>query len=363
MDARDLKKSFDIIKKSFPKRSSQLKGKWQEQGYTILKEILYSAYIKKKYDEVLTYSPFTTFYIFSRENHKDYYDHKNKRFIGRFDKDGWGKNNIQGISLYDMIPKGGKRFDRYNIFKKDTVELYEKDEPRFAEYKETFIKSKKRFHYFDIALDVPINKKYNDTEESAHSISAIYDSDTKTIDFFDVNSYTFTLTIKVKKLFQDFFGEIYGKSVKINYSPECLKLGNLLLDYYNNCEFHEEVLFPDFGVGGPCLMWTLWFLELRLKNATFTRKEILDIVYSKGKGVFRDGEDLCDIIYGYAFFVHNFVKDYDVKVKDGNPVVLKKNKPLINFKNKKVLQQFIMVTSVAMAIFVTGHLRKLIKKI
>ena len=360
MDAADLKKSFDIIKKSFPKRSSQLKGKWQEQGYYTLTGILYSAYIKEKYDTVLTYAPFTKLRISFMRSHIDYYDQKNKCFVGDFDKDGWGKNNTRVLSLYDIVPKETRIIESELIFSKNTKGYSEKNESRFKEYSDTFKKSKKRFHYFDIYVEVPINKKYDDKEISGHSISAIYDSDTKTIDFFDTNSDTFTLTMKFKSLFEDFFKEIYDKGMKINYSPECLKLGKLFAGYYDNCDFHKEVLFPDFEVGGACLMWTLWFLELRLRNSTFTRKEIIDLVYKKGKEDFYGEEDLCDIIYGYGLFVHNIVNDYDVKVKDKDIVVLRKNKPLINFKNKKVLQQVIMVTSVAMTIFAMG---KFIKKI
>ena len=354
MDAADLKKSFDIIKKSFPKRSSQLKGEWQ--GSYVLMEILYSAYIKEKYDKVLTYAPFTTLYVSSGENHKDYYDKKNKRFIGEFDKDGWGKNNTESLILYDIVPEGGKIIDTEVIFGRGAKGYNEKNESRFKEYSDTFKKSKKRFHYFDMSVKVPVNKKHGDKEISYHSLSAIYDSDTKTIDFFDTNSNTFTLTMRFKPLFEDFFGEIYTRSVKINYSNECLNLGELAMRHHDNCEYQKEFLFPEFKIRGLCVIWTLWFLELRLKNVTFTRKEILDLVYRK---VIRE-EDICDILYGYGLFAHNFVKDYTVKVKDKDIVVLRKNKPLINFKNKKVLQQVVMVTSVAMTIFAIG---KFIKKI
>ena len=356
MDAADLKKSFDIIKKSFPKRSSQLKGKWQEQGYYTLTGILYSAYIKEKYDTVLTYAPFTKLRISFMRSHIDYYDQKNKCFVGDFDKDGWGKNNTRVLSLYDIVPKETRIIESELIFSKNTKGYSEKNESRFKEYSDTFKKSKKRFHYFDMSVKVPVNKKHGDKEISYHSLSAIYDSDTKTIDFFDTNSNTFTLTMRFKPLFEDFFGEIYTRSVKINYSNECLNLGELAMRHHDNCEYQKEFLFPEFKIRGLCVIWTLWFLELRLKNVTFTRKEILDLVYRK---VIRE-EDICDILYGYGLFAHNFVKDYTVKVKDKDIVVLRKNKPLINFKNKKVLQQVVMVTSVAMTIFAIG---KFIKKI
>lgn len=89
-----------------------------------------------------------------------------------------------------------------------------------------------------------------------------------------------------------------------------------------------RLLKNDFKTNiGFCLIWSLWYIELRLKNPDTPSKQLI-------KEATKDlGTNLCRFITGYAANVLNFSKKFDLVVgKDGK---------IVDYKEKGVLQKIV----------------------
>jgi hypothetical protein len=67
----------------------------------------------------------------------------------------------------------------------DQAYTINKSEKYYKNFIDPYKNSKKRFHFFDIDVVFPINKQLKFKKFSRHSISAIYDSKSKSVEFFD----------------------------------------------------------------------------------------------------------------------------------------------------------------------------------
>jgi len=145
-----------------------------------------------------------------------------------------------------------------------------------------------------------------------HSASAIYDANSNQVDFF--NTILSTFNIKAfNEQFKIFFRAIYGNEVKLKYSIKCRLLAitemqNLCKErFYKNSKFYIN--------GGPCVIWTLWFLDMRLTNKHLSYQEVL----KKALKIFIEVPDLvCKVIVNYGVFADKIIKKYDLIVDDKN---------------------------------------------
>ena len=263
------KSSFDIIKRTF---DPEYEGEWF--GSVAQKQTFINIYIKEKYKDNLLFLPFVLIVTL--------YGKK---------KQGTGGGKNGDVVLVDYNTKNENYVRQIN---KKTV----KNE--LTPYIKKYQNSKKRFHFFDITMHLWVS------QEELHSVSALYDKQTNQVDFF--NTTLLADLSLFNKRFQLFFKQIYGKDVKLNYSPECLKFGELK----NICEwdFYKHSIDKKFLIDGACAIWTLWFLELRLKNKSFSREDIVD----KALVMFKNKKDLvCKLLYDYGVFVDKITQQYNVK--------------------------------------------------
>ena len=184
-------------------------------------------------------------------------------------------------------------------------------------YIEKYRKSKKRFHFFHIVM---YTRDKNTGKIVGHSTSALYDSDSKsdkkTIDFFNNIQYGNTNLKAYDRQFKTFFGAIYGKDISLNYSYECNRFG----DFDQHCmENFNPKANPKFkNYIGPCLIWTLWFLDTRLKNTHLSREQVIKFAL----GIFlKEKELVCKILIDYAIFVDKFVKQYTIDIQQSKKKV------------------------------------------
>ena len=101
---------------------------------------------------------------------------------------------------------------------------------------------------------------------------ALYDSKTNEIEFFQRNPGLgkYTVFDKSKPLIKKFFTYIYGDNLKFKFQENfCLKA-----DFFSeSCTYKNYDLYD--RVDGDCLLWVLWYLELRLKNQALSRNQVL----------------------------------------------------------------------------------------
>ena len=121
---------------------------------------------------------------------------------------------------------------------------------------------------------------------------------------------------------------------------QCYSLGEV--EFYNLCkkDFYEN---SKFYIDGPCVIWTLWFLDMRLTNKHLSYQEVL----KKALEVFRKNHQLvCKVIMNYGVFAHKITKKYDLIVDDKNNTVeiVYKKTP----QNNRILKMILgSLTSVA----------------
>lgn len=160
------------------------------------------------------------------------------------------------------------------------------------EYIQEYRKTNKRFTLYPISL--------NDIKNTdGHVLYMLYDKKFNQIEVFD-NTYNINVILTKKHMFfTNFFKKIYG-AVKFHYQ----NYGCILSQYELNFCKSEKYLYKSAGY---CVIWFLWFLELRLKNRSLTSKQIVNKIKEKLQ---IKPEILCEILIGYAQFVDKLTNDY-----------------------------------------------------
>jgi hypothetical protein len=315
------KKPFDLVEKPF---NPELIGEWI--GYKNIDHIFYLTYIKKNFQKQLHFLPFVHPVLF------DYI---------------FGKYNY--MTIYDDNKK--KDFTRDNI-------------SEYKKYLSLYKNTKKRFTYFPITIMEIAEYKDNPREVVGHAISAIHDKKTQEVEIFDSNP------LNIKKLGSEiskFFEDIYGKDIKVIYIHKCFSLSRLEID---SC---YDTPYKYASEGGFCVIWTLWYLELRLKNRELSRDQTID----KAIGLLKHGPKntkVCELLRGYAQFVDKTVDKYIVVNKNGrntlapnpDPRVFANSVPTTNFNIKpesiKNNKDYLIALGLLSAIIGVGAAIRALKK-
>lgn len=211
------------------------------------------------------------------------------------------------------------------------------DEERFIKYTKKLKKTNKRFLLFQAST-------YE--ENGAHAITVLYDKLTKELELFQRNPgkekyYPYEGT---KVLLTAFFKKVFGKNIKPVYNNNlCIKAW----DISNLCssmhfEFYEKV-------EGDCLIWSLWYLELRLKNKDIPRRQVLNRViktFTKSIKPYEPDVNLaCRVILGYRKFIDDFTDQFIVvKTLSGTVIRIDKKKttPLLK-KAERLLKTYLFL--------------------
>ena len=180
-----------------------------------------------------------------------------------------------------------------------------------------YTKTNKRFTLYPISL-IDLNNK-----ENGHVLYMLHDKKYNQIEVFD-NTIHINLIIHLKrKVFIDFFKKIYKKNVKFDFKNYGFILSKYAVNYCNTGIYY---------IKGTCVLWFLWFLELRLTNKTLKTKEI---VYNIKNILDKNPTKICEILLGYAQFVDKVTYDYKYLIIDNKigKVVLKSH---IKTKTKRI---------------------------
>ena len=265
------KKSFDILKKTFDPEYSSV---WT--GTTTNSSIFLNVYIKEKYKEDLF---FLDYFILDASYSKNEYSHQ-----------------VRVVNYKEPIE---------NNFYKITKQTVKKE---LLPYINAYKNSKKKFHFFDIGMR---SRDHKTKEIGFHAASAIYDANFNQVDFFNTIASDFNIKA-FNEQFKTFFRAIYGKEIKLKYSVKCLLLGNIEAENLCGERFYEN---SKFYIDGPCVIWTLWFLDMRLTNKHLPHQEVL----KKALKIFREIPDLvCKVIINYGIFADKIMKKYDLVIDRKN---------------------------------------------
>jgi hypothetical protein len=286
------KKSFDLVEKPF---NPELIGEWI--GNPDLEQIFYLTYIKKNFQKQLHFLPSIGPYLVDNVYLKE-----------------------TDIRIYDDNKK--------NIFNK------RENPSEYKKYISLYKNTKKRFTYFPITLlrIMSYRGRVELVDDSNHALSAIYDKQTKEVEIFD----SIQLNIKQHEpSISKFFEDIYGKDIKVIYIRKCFSLSRLEI---NRC---YDTPYKYASGGGFCVIWTLWYLELRLKNRELSRDQTIDKAINLLKHSPKNTK-VCELLRGYAQFVDKTVDKYIVINKNGKntlapnpePRVFSNSVPTTNFNIK-----------------------------
>lgn len=280
MNKTSIDASIDLVKKSY---DYNYKGEWAA-GF-IETSIYLNKYIKQQYKKDLFFIDYTVL------------------------QTGYSPGSVpRHVMLIDLKQSPDNNFHQIN---KKTVKH------ELLPYINRYKKSNKRFHFYDISM---LYKNPKTKEIEGHSASALYDKGTKQVDFFNTVSSGTTNLKFYHHQFELFFQAIYGKDIVLNYSQICILFGkkefeNQCIDLYKNGKFM---------INGPCVIWTLWFLDTRLKNKSLSRNQVISRAlreFTKNKKL------ICEVIINYAIFIDKLISKYTLKVNiDKKKVIIKKKK-------------------------------------
>ena len=226
-------------------------------GYTKKREIFMQLYIEKLYGNELHYIRFTYINIIFT---KEYDDYKNIT-----DPILWNKNKNDLYFLND-VPH---------------------------EYIKKYQKTNKRFTLYPIHL-------YARYKEGGHILYILYDKIHNKIEFFDNTTHINDILKYKYEIIINFFKEIYGDNLVFDFINHGYILSQYELEYCNT----EKYIYKSDGY---CIVWVLWFLELRLKNS---KLNAMNIIYKIKDILIKKPEVLCEILIGYAQFVDKLTNDY-----------------------------------------------------
>jgi hypothetical protein len=273
--------SIDIIKKTTKPTSWDF---WNP-GY-INRTIFYKMYISEKYSKDMFMIPTKEMYIV--------YDKDNKVDSGMF-------------TDYSYIPQGIGFPCKKNYEDKDFKKPIRK-------YIYKYRGSSKRFKFHDIGF-------YYKAEDSGHAVAILYDSKTKELEVFQRDYYESGYK-ESWSMITSLFKYIYGDDIKIYFNPAFCIATSLLSDY---CSWVHHT------VPGDCLLWVYWYLELRMTNKEFTRRQILNKamkIFQKDKKNKKYPEKvlICEVIKAYRDFVDDFNKQFIVELGPNRKNIIRINK-------------------------------------
>jgi hypothetical protein len=151
-----------------------------------------------------------------------------------------------------------------------------------------------------------------DGATDGHSIIFLYDKKYNELEIFDSINTDYT---PYKKNINNFFKSLYGSKVKIIYPGACVNIGRT---YMEKCIWPKNAPSYLYTSDGFCVVWSLWYLELRFRNLTKTRDQIIaQAVRSLRQGP----ERICKFIRGYSQFVEKIIKDFRIH-RDGKDIVV-----------------------------------------
>jgi hypothetical protein len=276
-------KKVDLNSKPF---DSKIVGSWD--GSFDKKLIFTEFYIEKKYSKDLHFLKYISIELNNKER-------ENKNPVFEFDFSNY--NTGEYIQTEKLIGK---------------EELIEK-------YSKLYKNTDKRFTYFPISIFY-FNKLNNKID--GHSIIALYDKKINEVEIFD----SIPGEIKpYKQNLKTFFKTIYGKEVSIIFPGT--------FGYFGDIETSQcwNGLYK-YNSRGFCVIWSLWYLELRLNNLELSREQVT----KKAMKMFRKGDQkVCELLRGYAQFIDNFTKDYTLVKNDKHWILRIKKKT--NYLIPKIL--------------------------
>lgn len=257
------------------------KGVWE--GDWLKHEVFMQLYIEKLYGDKIHYLKFSRIVIIFTKEMYDYAFIDGPVFLDN--------KNLKTYALQDLPEK--------YIFK--------------------YRRTNKRFTLYPIALN-------NISRTDGHMLYMLYDKKFNQIEVFDSTFHIKDILAKKRVFFTRFFKKIYGPTVKFDYKNHACILSDYELEYCKS----DKYLYKTTGY---CVVWVLWFLELRLKNRNLSSKEIVD----KIKKIFdKHPKKICEILIGYAQFVDKLTKDYkyvvidnkrDISLKTGIKTKIKRRIP------------------------------------
>ena len=251
--------SLDLAKKPF---NSKKEGEWH--GYPKNSQLFLHLYIEKMYhDSLFTIKPILLVVLLTHI--------KLPKLLAYH----LANNNIPDIEYY--LPEGEMIPDKY-------IERYRN--------------TKKRFTYFSLLI---INRG-----KGNHVIPIIYDKNLNRVEFQDNTTSISKILNVLTEDFKHFFKNIYGNSVKFDFKTSACST----LKFLDKVNFCEDYLFKSSGY---CAIYTLWYLEIRLKNPNLTKRQIDTKIISYFK---KAPHKFCELIIGYADFVNETIKDYELLYKE-----------------------------------------------
>jgi AraC-like DNA-binding protein len=268
-------------------------------------------YIQETYKNLMYYKPFNELYVL-------YDNDKDMSYMG-----------VMSFSKYKYSLKNWLDCPDW------TVKNFDKETKKYIT---SYKKTSKRFSMHCINLQVK-------TEVFGHAIIALHDSKTNELEFFQRDVSMFEISQEYKKsqkLLKDFFKYIYGDTVKFKFQEQlCI----ITSKFVNECKIKNYELYK--RVEGDCMIWMLWYLELRLKNHNFSRGQVLSKVIKYFKNDIRrfrpDGHYACKVILGYSTFIDNFNKQFDIiKTEKGDFIKINKRKstPLLK-KAERLMKMYL----------------------
>jgi hypothetical protein len=295
--------SVDIIQKPFDRKYSK---EWH--GHFYKSEIFLQMYIMEKYKDILFHVPFNELEVV--------YDEKNKILYGNLCS--YSKDKCEHIHYRETY-------------------LQEDFGKNFKKYITKHRKTKKRFSYHVVSLT-----DYN--SDIGHAMTVLYDSKTKEIEFFQRNPGTekYSVFENSKPILINFFRYVYGENIKPVFNNNlCVKAAFFSeLCYNKNWELNKRIY-------GDCMIWSLWYLELRLKNHALSRRQALNKtikIFTKNlKWYTVDTHLVCKVILGYSTFIDNITEQfYWVKTSNGRAIRIDKKKttPLLK-KAERLLKMYL----------------------
>jgi hypothetical protein len=298
--------SVDIIQKPFDRKYSK---EWV--GSQDKKDIFFQMYLQEKYRNSVFYVPFSNLVVIIDED------------IVRLTFNFGNSEDLFCIS-------SAKGMQKYILEGIDCQKDYKK-------YVKKLKNTIKRFLIFQMIIYIP-------GEDSSHAVTLIYDKLTKELEFFQRNpgKERILLYEEAKNIVKVFFMDVFGKNIKPVYNNNlCIKAW----DISNLCssmhfEFYEKI-------DGDCLIWALWYIDLRLKNKDLPRRQVLSRaikIFTKSLKHYEQDVNLaCKVILGYRKFIDDFTDQFViVKTTKGSVLRIDKKKttPLLK-KAERLLKMYL----------------------
>jgi hypothetical protein len=250
-----------LVEKSY---DSEIKGEWD--GSSHKKMIFTELYLEKKYSSLLHTVPWLNL-RFEEINDTRKSDYEYKIHI-----QDWNKGIMYQID---------RKMSSNDI--KSFIKLYQN--------------TNKRYTYYPISTVDILN---GEEEQGGHSLFCLYDKKYNQIELFD------SVREDLRGFEKDyiyFFTKVYGKDVKITF-PD-YKIPTISEVYLKKC---SKKMY-NYTAYGFCIVWTVWYLEIILNNTNLNFKQINTKTI---KELSKRNDKVCKIPVGYAHFIDNTTKNYEL---------------------------------------------------